>query len=337
MVIAMRTRKTTGLVLFLAACLAAPLRAAGAWEPVPNLAPHRLVFLQPVSGPVPAGGVPHWIQLSGGYATVYSAQDGRHGSLLLDMEIARMALRGAVRLGPRTEAGLELPFLWMGGGVFDPALIAYHDLVRLPGGGRERAPRNTRRYRIVTSRGEYAPAAPDGFSPADAAVFARSALSRGPRVFAEARAAVKLPTGDPARGTGSGHPDASAGVAALLDLGFFDLGASADGIWLGGSPDPALRLDRTWSAVLTGGVFLPAPWGLGRLSARVRFRTSPYDTGLSVLDRDVVMFVGELAGRAGRWTWSLGFTEDLMVHASPDFSVFLRVGRVPSSFSTPVR
>ncbi len=333
-----RRRAVVLLFLFLfLAWLVAPAEAGAVWEPVPNLAPHHLVFLQPVSGPVPAGNRPWWVQVSAGYATVYSAEAGAGRSLLLDMEIARLALRGAVRLARGVEAGLEVPFLWMGGGVFDGALIAYHDLVRLPGGGRERAPRNTRRYRIVTARGEYAPAPPDGFTPADAVVFARYALSRQPRLLAEARAAMKLPTGNPGRGTGSGHADASAGAAGLFDLGFFDLAASAEAVWLGGSPDAALRLERNWSAALTGGVFFPAPWGLGRLSARVRYRTSPYGTGLSILDRDVVMFVGELEGRAGRWTWSLGFTEDLVVHASPDFSVFLRVGWAPSSFSTPDR
>ncbi len=332
----MRTWRTTGLLFFLA-CLAGVSRAGAAWEPVQNLAPHHLVFLQPVSGPAPAGSVPYWVQFSAGYATVYSLESGAGRSLLLDMEIARLALRGAVRLARGVEVGLEVPFLWAGGGIFDGALIAYHDLVRLPGGGREDAPRDAWRHRVVTPRGEYSPAPPGGLSLADAVVFARSAPTQGPRLYAEARGALKLPTGDPGRGSGSGHPDASAGTAVLLKLGLFDLGASADAIWLGGSPDPALRLERRWSAALSGGLFVPAPWGLGRLSARVRYRTSPYGTGLSVMDRDVVMFVGELAGRSGRWMWSLGFTEDLTVHASPDFSVFLRVAWAPSSFSTPER
>ena len=325
------------LAFALLVATAQPGRAGPLWEPVPNLAPQHLVFLQPVSGPVPAGSLSYWVQVSGNYATVYSLEPGTRRSLLLDMEIARLSLRGAARLREGLEAGLELPFLWMGNGVFDPALIAYHDLVRLPGGGREDAPRNTWRYRIVTDRGVYAPDPPGGMAPGDAVAFGRFRIARGPDLEAEARLAVKLPTGDPARGTGSGHPDLAAGAAALLDLGFLDVGISADAVWLGGSPDPALELGRRWGGAASAGAFFPAPWGLGRLSARVRYRTNPYRTGLDLLDRDVLMFVGELAGTFRGVSWSLGFTEDLAVHASPDFSVFLRLAWAPSSFSTPSR
>ena len=47
-----------------------------------------------------------------------------------------------------------------------------------------------------------------------------------------------------------------------------------------------------------------------------------------MVDRDALMLVMGVSGPAGPdWGWSLGFTEDLRVGTSPDFSLFLHLTR----------
>jgi hypothetical protein len=65
---------------------------------------------------------------------------------------------------------------------------------------------------------------------------------------------------------------------------------------------------------------------LGTAAAQLHFATSPYGTGLPALDRDVLLLALGVRRRVGADAWiSLGFTEDLVVQASPDFSLFVGV------------
>jgi hypothetical protein len=98
-------------------------------------------------------------------------------------------------------------------------------------------------------------------------------------------------------------------------------GANLDVLYLGGSPDAALRLESRW--VLSGLAFAGVRLGfLGTAAAQLQFATSPYGTGLPALDRDVLLLALGLRRQVSSGTWiSLGFTEDLVVQASPDFSL----------------
>ncbi|MEW6488150.1 MAG: DUF3187 family protein [Thermodesulfobacteriota bacterium] len=304
--------------------LAAVPAAASEFAPLPvrNLYPPRLLFLQP-SPSLPE-------QRSGGrmdlaYATVCAVHERGDTSLVTDMEVGRVAAVG--RWGAPWGGGfsLEVPYLWYGGGAFDPVLDAYHDAFGFPDGDREDRPENAFGYRVTRGRHEYAPRSPAGGGLGDMVLEAVHPLGAPGPLRSAARLSLKLPTGSARNGFGSGHADGGGGVLASWQGPRAGVGANVDVLYLGGSPDAALRLESHWalSALAFAGVQLGP---LGTAAAQLHFATSPYGTGLPALDRDVLLLALGVRRQVGADAWiSLGFTEDLVVQASPDFSLFVGV------------
>mgnify|MGYP005860828509 CR=1 FL=1 len=259
------------------------------------------------------------------YATVCAVHERGDKSLVTDMEVGRVAAVGRWA-GPWGGVfSLEVPYLWYGAGAFDPVLGAYHDAFGFPDGDRKDRPENAFAYRVTRGRREYAPRPPAGGGLGDVVVEAAYPLSTPGPVQSAARLSVKLPTGSARDGLGSGHMDGGGGVLAGWQGRRAGGGANVDVLYLGGSPDAALRLESPWalSAVAFAGVRLGA---LGTAAAQIHFSRSPYGTGLPALDRDVLLLALGLRRRMGSTTWvSLGFTEDLIVQASPDFSLVVGV------------
>ncbi len=318
-----RRRLITGTALAILV-LASPGAGANLLAPAraPNLAPHQLVFLQPPPEPARMETKRFTAGVQLAYASVFTEADPA-AQAVIDLEAARLAVRGGLRIGDRMDLSVEVPVLWTGGGWFDPFLIAYHEFWGLPDGGRPDAPRNEYRYRVRTPDGVYQPDGDGRTGVGDVVATARLSLAAGRAGAAAVRLSAKLPTGDPGRGFGSGSADAGIGLLGQVDAGRFSAFANLDAVYLGGTPDDALPLNTRWvgSALLGGGVELVRE--VFGLVAQVQLRSSPYNTGWAALDRDVAMLAvaGRLAFGDG-WSWTAGFTEDLAVHASPDFSVF---------------
>ncbi len=319
-------RRCAGVAAAVAAvlALAGPAAGAGLLDPLraPNLAPHQLVFLQPPPEParMETGRFTTGAQLA--YASVLTEVDPA-AQAAIDLEAARLSVRGGLRIGDRARVTVEVPVLWTGGGWFDPFLVAYHDFLNLPEGDRPNAPRNEYRYRIPTADGVYAPDGDGRAGFGDVVATASLSVASGHAGAVAVRVAVKIPTGSTGAGFGTGAADAGVGLLAQVEAGRFAAFSNLDAVYLGGAPDDALSLDTRWvgSAVVGGGVELVRE--MFGLVAQVQARSSPYHTGYADLDRDVLMLA--VAGRlafGGGWSWTAGFTEDLAVHASPDFSVF---------------
>lgn len=286
--------------------------------PVRNLYPPRLLFLQP-SPALPDQRTGGRVDLA--YATVCAVHERGGASLVTDMEVARVAAVGRWRTPWGGALSLEVPYLWYGGGAFDPVLDAYHDGLGFPDGDRRDRPENAFAYRAKRGRHGYAPRPPAEGGPGDAVVEAVYPLGASGPLRSAARLSLKLPTGSARNGFGSGHADGGGGVLASWAGRQAGAGVNVDVLYLGGSPDAALRLQSRW--VLSGLVFTGLRLGaLGTASAQVHFATSPYGTGLPALDRDVLLLALGVRRQLGSRTWiSLGFTEDLIVQASPDFSL----------------
>ncbi len=312
-----------GKALVLAVVLA-PSRTLGAEAFAPlrvkNLTPPHLVFLQP-SAELPVTGSGGSIDFA--YGTVFVAEEGEGAQALLDMEVARFALTGALETPWGAILSVEIPFLWFGGGAFDSALHGYHGAFGLPDGGRSKRPENAFSYRVRRGAREYSPDPPASGGLGDVVLGAASPL-RSPRsseLQSAVRWSLKLPTGSARDGFGSGSADAGVGLLGFWGGPRAGLTANLDLIYLGGTPDPVLRLGNPW--MLSSLVSLGLDLGiLGTASAQIRFVTSPYDTGIRPLDRPVLLLGAGLRRQITSRLWaSLGFTEDLVVESSPDFSL----------------
>lgn len=326
---ARRTHSARGRWLAAALSIAFALAAPGtadAAEPVllaPNLAPQHCLHLTPPPDAAAALAAGHLaVALDAAYATVFLDEGSSGGdSVRLDMEVARVALRVARGLGGGWEAGAEVPYLWSGGGFFDGFVSAYHRELGLPDGGRDGAGQNEFTYELEVGGERYSPSAGAGLG--DAVLWVKAALPSWGAVQWAVRGALKLPTGNPDRGLGSGRADAAAGLLCAAEAGTLRLAGSADVVRLGGSPDDALPLSTRWAFSGHLGAGLP----LGDVAdavAQLSYFSTPYATGLSEVDRDVLTLAAGLRLRVSkRLSLSLGFTEDLSVGASPDFEVFL--------------
>lgn len=315
----------TTLASTLTLALACSAAAPGAPLRSPNLAPQHLLHLTPAvdaAEPLPRGA--STAALDAAYASIFVDQ-GSPGEdeVRFDMEAARLALRLARGLGGGVEAGAEIPFAWLGSGWFDGSITAFHRGVGLPNGGRSDAGANEFTYDLRVGKERYAPSG--GAGPADATVWVKAALPpQGPLRWA-VRGVVKLPTGAPTRGLGSGYADASLGLLGSAEAGPLRVTGSADAVYVGGTADAALRLDTHWAAAAS----LSAGLGFGEASevvVRLAYLSSPFGTGLSEVDRDVLQLVlGASTRVAGDVTLAVGFTEDLAVNSSPDFGLCLSV------------
>ena len=298
-------------------------RAAAGPLPSANLAPQHLFFLEPApeSASV-AEGRAFTVDLA--YATIYSVSKSGRTRETLDMEVARAALRFAQGLPYRAEVGAEIPLLWMGSGVFDGPLNRYHGSTGFGDGGRRNGPTNEFRYSVTDGTDTYRPDPNGRVGLGDAVLRLKKEVATAPAsaVRLAVRALAKLPTGDPGKGYGSGHPDGGLGALVETRIGPFRLHGALDGLYLGGTPDPVLSLSTHWALKAAGGLSIPA-WDLGDLTVQIDYLSTPYGTGSSHLDRDVVMLAaGFQRAIEGFGRWAVGFTEDLSARASPDFSLF---------------
>lgn len=133
----------------------------------------------------------------------------------IDMELTRLAMTYCHGLGSDVELSVEIPFLYGAGGSFDHLIEEFHQLFGLPNGRRELVADNRFEYTIRSGDAviyELPRLRPE---MGDIAVGIRRLLwaqeAGAPAAAWSFR--CKLPTGDPALGTGSGGFDAGFGLA----------------------------------------------------------------------------------------------------------------------------
>ncbi|GAM08515.1 hypothetical protein OR1_00787 [Geobacter sp. OR-1] len=150
-------------------------------------------------------------------ASNYAAEETSHERLILDGEAYRVTLACRYGLGTRAEAGLELPFVGHGGGIFDSFIEGWHDFFGLPQGGRKEAPRNRLLYSYADNGTERLRLDDSGFGIGDIRINGGYQLYKSGASGSGAvalRGSLKLPTGDSHRLRGSGSVD----TALWLDL-----------------------------------------------------------------------------------------------------------------------
>jgi len=227
-------------VLF-AVCLAALLvvpEASAAGEharlgPFPQRVRHPLylMFLQPTptrAALLAPGSIQ--VDVNGDWSNVFEKwsrrrQEGRHHSNL-DMEILRLGTTVRFGLPWGLEVGIEVPLLTMTGGVADGAIQSWHKAINVENGGRNFVEDFTWSWDVrVPGKFHHVVDEPVVMALGDVVVDLQGQILRpSPGVPGVAgRFLVKLPTGVPERGTGSGTPDVGVLVVAEHGWGFFNL------------------------------------------------------------------------------------------------------------------
>lgn len=245
----------------------------------------------------------------------------------LDGETLNLQLQAHQRFGEHWELGVRASLLDLGGGFMDSFIENWHDWFGLPNGSREQRPQDEYRYQILRDGEVLIDRRDRSTGLGDTQVLVGYQAREG-RVW---RAALKLPTGKADRLTGG-----SWGLAAWVDqvLPFADAGRWRGQLSLGAAAQETVgALDAFQRPAQAFGqlalqVQLWGPLsGLGQLYAH-----SALYEGLEsdVADPGLQLALG------GRWTvnanWAvdLAFQEDLIVNASPDFSLLLGLRYRPS-------
>ncbi|MGB0266701.1 MAG: DUF3187 family protein [Pseudomonadales bacterium] len=239
----------------------------------------------------------------------------------LDGESLAGTLRLERGLAPGWAASLTVPFGSRGGGVLDQPIDGWHNLWRLPEGGRDRAP--TGAVSLFASEAGASAFAVDQrrSSLGDMQLgLARTLVDDGASVLT-LRAQLELPTGSASELWGSDGWEGSLALALARPLG--PLALTLQGGVLAGTAadfDPFERKDLAGFGSLALAWPLSPRWSLlGQLDGH----SALLDTPLTPLGGWSVQGLLGLRWRsAGAFAMDFGFSEDLRPGSASDFSLF---------------
>ncbi|MSM39473.1 MAG: DUF3187 family protein [Geobacter sp.] len=222
--------KQTLIVCMLALSLLLSAKSASAAEPLvitPFQTSNQSPLIQAYGVPAPGSAdvmAPQKSEarLSLDIANNFATGANSRESLTLDGESYRLSLAFRYGFGRDMEAGIEIPFVGQGGGVFDRFIEGWHDFFGLPDGGRPDAPRNRLLYQYERDGAEKIRVGDSGFGLGDIRFTGGYQLyddgKPHPRLAA-LRASLKLPTGRSSELHGSGSTDAALWLTASDDYG----------------------------------------------------------------------------------------------------------------------
>jgi hypothetical protein len=326
--------------LLVAGLLGAPGGAASASEAAERPAPFETRNLDPfilVYGLPPPGAVelvpPGQVRVRAGLDVANSFHLGEvaEESISLDGETWRLSLSARYGVSDRLEAGLELPILFLGGGVLDPVIEGWHAFWGMSDHGRLDAPRGRLDYSYRAGGQELVAVRSPQAGIGDVRLFGGVTLFKpedGCREVA-LRGSLELPTGDAARLLGSGSVDAALSVdvverslwsRGIVVFGRLGVLASSDGDVL---PENQRHL------VPFGGLGLS--WRAGDridLKVQVDAHGSFYRSELSELGSGGIQLTFGATFLLGRTTTlDVAASENVRIDTVPDFGIHLAVSR----------
>jgi hypothetical protein len=147
------------------------------------------------------------------YSNIIFHREVENELLHLDMEYLRTLVTARRGFGWGLELGVELPVYAYFGGIFDTFVSSFHETFGFPNHLRGSTPPGLAEFEY--RRGGEVVLAGAGFfgGVGDLAIHARKELYRGDSHAFSVRTALKLPTGDPQKLSGSGAADLGVGLA----------------------------------------------------------------------------------------------------------------------------
>ncbi|MGK0303733.1 MAG: hypothetical protein ACI89X_004632 [Planctomycetota bacterium] len=317
----------------LAGCVAKP--KLGGPLPVRNQHPAQLtvMHLDPADTTVLPEGHTAW-RTDLAYTSLFLNGSNAQGSWFMDGEILRAALDARVGLGHGLQLGIQIAGAHASGGFLDDFIIDYHDTFGLP--DQDRSTGQKEQFLVEAQQNGTSVWTVDKSAAEllDVPIHLTwQVIEPGDRKLGLAlRGGFELPTGDQNHGYGNGQVDVALG--AVFDYQSHGIG------WNGhiqhsfaGTPRPSrvagFSFEDVTSAAL--GVELPLATDLHAM-VQVEWETSTLrGLGPQVAARDqALLWVGGRYQSSPEWSVEVGFGEDLVGLASPDFTAWLAFAWKPA-------
>jgi hypothetical protein len=236
----------------------------------------------------------------------------------LDLECWNYSLeyRRGTRWG---ELSVQVPIRDNTHGFMDNIIDGWHGLLGLPRGDRPDYPANDYHFFVRNADGDVLNVPSDMFGLADISVAWKGEISSSSRSTLAYRTAVKLPTGDPDDGLGSGGTDFGVGLAYERLWHRWAGYANLNYIVIGNPDFAGFEASNVWTGSVACEYRLRPTWWL---TGQVNFAQYPLSTGTGTLDRDsneLVFGFHKLLGK--RLLFSGGFSEDMRTDTAPDFGI----------------
>ncbi|HEY6874594.1 MAG TPA: DUF3187 family protein [Geobacteraceae bacterium] len=327
------------VVLPLLALLMLPLAAHGA--PITpfytqNQSPVALIFGLPApdnAALLPKGKLGAILAVD--VANNFTEDANANESILLDGESYRVNLALRYGITQRVEGGIDIPYVGIGGGIFDRFIEGWHRFFGLPQEGRPNAPRNRLLY-IYDRNGQPRLLLDDSGSG-----LGDVRLSGGVQLYDDGRpnprqlalrGSIKLPTGNSDNLRGSGSTDFALWLTAADDyrlpaLGHLTLFGAAGGMAM---TDGNVLRDQQRNLAGFGTLGLgwgPADWidFKAQLSGHTPFFQG---SDLRELARPALqLIVGGTLNFSPMTSLDIGVSEDVAVNTSPDVALHLALRR----------
>jgi len=247
-------------------------------------------------------------------------------SATLDGEVIDVRARVDHALAPRWAWRAELAWQELSGGSLDSLVDNWHDTFGLGGGARDRLPQDQLLVEYVDDGVTRLRVDEDGSGVTDIPVSVGYQVSESEQAAVSTWLSVKVPTGDTKRLGGSGAVDVALTVSATRRMAdSWQVFGQAGVAWLGeGDVLPDQQQDFAGS-ILAGTTWQATP-AFG-LTAQIEANTAVFDTGTDLDGDAVVLTLGGTFTTSGGWHFDVGFSEDVLVDASPDFVIIAGVGR----------
>jgi hypothetical protein len=275
-------------------------------------------------------GLPAWDTVAPGNRIGVSLEVANHyrlsargdDVLILDGETVRTNVSFSHGFAQGWSIGAELPYYRIGGGVLDDLIDGWHSAFALPDGGRNNRPEGELLFRIGDGRSDFFELNSPASALGDAQLKVAKTVGRDGEFIMQG--AVKLPTGDASRLTGSGSTDLSLTLLRAASLPARRRPAGyywGVGVVRAGNPDRIDFAAKTWVyTAVVGGSW--QPWRRFGLKAQLDVHSPFYDSQLEEIGESAIQATFGAWMRSGRrGIVEFAMVEDLEVSTAPDVVV----------------
>lgn len=256
-------------------------------------------------------------------------------SISMDGESWRWVMSARYGFGERLEAGVEIPLIVQGGGIWDGFIVDWHKTFGLPQGGRDTAPKDRIRYSYTKDGVQKLNMSRSGTGIGDIT------LTGGMKLYdlqqAEShdtiaiRTSLKVPTGDSSMLMGSGSTDFSlylcGSMTNFTDWGSLVLYGSAGGMALTKGEVLGSQQNNAVGFGTLGIGWGPAEW----ISFKIQINGNTplyHGSSLKEISNGSLMLVsGGALKLPGDYRLDIAVSEDVAVNTAPDVALHFGLSR----------
>lgn len=266
----------------------------------------------------------------------YTVNSNQREQITLDGETYRLAFAARYGISPGWEVGVEIPYIFQGGGFLDSFVIDWHNTFGLPQGGRDIAPKNLMNYSYRKDGVQKLLVDHSGSGLGDISLTGGASLynahDKDRHDSLALKGAIKLPTGDSSYLGGSGGADAMLQLCGsstnYSEWGSLGVYGSAGALVM--SKGDVLR-DQHKTLAGFGAFGLgwgPASWISFKLQLNANtpmYRGSSLD---ELAKKSLLLILGGDLRFPGDYLLGIGVAEDVAVGSAPDVSFHLGLSKM---------